>query len=99
MLLFMLLLVNVTIYVIVGWCSCFLSLTAAVLKSYLRELPEPLMTFELYSEWMHIMELLVFFCLCFPHVPFFPRVWGGGPIFKLGDEIVGLRCLDVVSSQ
>lgn len=25
-----------------------------VLKSYLRELPEPLMTFELYNEWVKV---------------------------------------------
>lgn len=30
---------------------------AAVLKSYLRELPEPLMTFELYHDWMHVTQL------------------------------------------
>lgn len=39
------------------WCrpqcqsSCPLCATGA-LKSYLRELPEPLMTFELYEEWI-----------------------------------------------
>lgn len=26
--------------------------TAGALKSYLRELPEPLMTFDLYDDWM-----------------------------------------------
>ncbi|XP_065503523.1 SH3 domain-binding protein 1 [Caloenas nicobarica] len=30
---------------------------AGVLKSYLRELPEPLMTFELYNEWVKVASL------------------------------------------
>ena len=29
------------------------SIVASVLKSYLRELPEPLMTHTLYDEWMN----------------------------------------------
>jgi len=32
---------------------------AGVLKSYLRELPEPLMTFELYDEWMRLVDMYV----------------------------------------
>lgn len=31
--------------------SFLLHFLTGVLKSYLRELPEPLMTFELYNEW------------------------------------------------
>lgn len=35
------------------WCQAPCPLCAAgALKSYLRELPEPLMTFELYEEWI-----------------------------------------------
>lgn len=32
---------------------------AGALKLYLRELPQPLMTFELYEEWMHLLEMYV----------------------------------------
>ena len=30
---------------------------AGALKLYLRELPEPLMTYSLYSEWMHAARM------------------------------------------
>lgn len=33
-------------------CNSLLYLCPGALKSYLRELPEPLMTFELYDEWI-----------------------------------------------
>lgn len=29
---------------------------ASILKLYLRELPEPLLTYNLYNEWMHVMQ-------------------------------------------
>lgn len=36
-----------------GWCQAPYPVCATgALKSYLRELPEPLMTFELYEEWI-----------------------------------------------
>ena len=36
------------------YCRC-----SGVLKMYLRELPEPLMTFELYDEWMRLVDMYV----------------------------------------
>lgn len=35
-----------------GTVSETLATTSGALKSYLRELPEPLMTFDLYDDWM-----------------------------------------------
>lgn len=34
---------------------------ASALKSYLRDLPEPLMTYGLYREWLKIAEYVFFF--------------------------------------
>lgn len=33
---------------------------AGVLKCYLRELPEPLLTFELYEEWINASKLVLY---------------------------------------
>lgn len=37
-------------------------LCAGVLKQYLRELPEPLMTFDLYSDWIQVAHVYVTLC-------------------------------------
>lgn len=44
------------------FCSLFFSPKGA-LKSYLRELPEPLMTTELYDEWIQASKWVVVFLL------------------------------------
>jgi len=38
----------------ISGCCCI-----GVLKLYLRELPEPLMTFDLYDEWMRLIDMYV----------------------------------------
>lgn len=43
-----------------GLYLLFIFVGSGVLKQYLRELPEPLMTFELYSDWMQAAQRYTF---------------------------------------
>jgi len=45
-------------FVIRTQCCLFVSVTD-VLKQYLRNLPEPLMTFDLYDDWLSVSVLYV----------------------------------------
>lgn len=42
----------ITIHLLIFFSSSLFIVWLGALKSYLRELPEPLMTYELYDEWI-----------------------------------------------
>ena len=48
--------------VVVVYFHVVIIMYSGVLKLYLRELPEPLMTFELYDEWMRLVDMYVTHC-------------------------------------